>query len=388
MKKQMIVGLIIACMVLLPFSAMAGVKLKISDDTSVDLGFRVQAFFKNTENGDDKQDFDVRRVRLRLGGKVTKWMSFFIQTEKGSGTGGSGYDMRIIDAWVSFNFCKMAKLYMGEHMAPAARQVLTSSGGLMAISRPGVNNYNLTWGLGGRQEFNTANYGRGNLTLGGTTAVRDQGITLFGSDSFSDSFHFKYYLGIYDGIDETGEDNERFTARLQFNLGDPEPGYFNLSTYVGKKKTIAFGISYDTQDEIAADGSGTLVDYEYLSFDVFVEQPIGDGTLTCEAGFNDLDLDDAGIISGVEATQTQGDGFYVQTGYFIPSLKLQPWAGYEEWSSDGVSDHGSWDAWKVGVTYFVKGHNANVKLGYESFNPEVDSDDEIDTLFLGFYITY
>lgn len=387
MKKQMIVGLVIACMVLLPFSAMAGVKLKIAEDTSVDLGFRVQAYFKNTDNGDDEQDFEVRRVRLRLGGKITKWMSFFIQTEKGSGSGGSGYDMRIIDAWASLNFCKMAKLYLGEHMAPAARQVLTSSGGLMAISRPGVNNYNLTWGLGGRKEFNTANYGTGNSPLGNTTSVRDQGVTLFGSDSFSKNFHFKYYVGIYDGI-ENAEDKERFTARAQFNFGDPEPGYFNLSTYVGKKKTIAFGISYDTQDSIAQDDTGSWVDYEYLSFDLFVEQPIGSGTLTCEAGYNDLDLDDAGAISGVEARQTQGDGYYFQTGYLFNELKLQPWAGFEAWESDGANDVGSWDAWKIGVTYFIKGHNANVKLGYESFSPDADADDDADTLFVGFYVTY
>ena len=107
-------------------------------------------------------------------------------------------------------------------------------------------------------------------------------------------------------------------------------------------------------------------------------------------GYNDLDLDDATSIGGVDARNTQGNGYYFQTGYLIG--KLQPWAGYEVWESDGVADEGSWDAWKVGITYFVKGHNANIKLGYESFTADRPfaggTEDSIDTLILGFYITY
>ena len=70
------------------------------------------------------------------------------------------------------------------------------------------------------------------------------GVTLFGSGSLSDTSHLKYYLGFYDGIQASGSDksdrNLRMTARAQLNLFDAEAGYYNLSTYLGKKKTLGF----------------------------------------------------------------------------------------------------------------------------------------------------
>lgn len=215
----------------------------------------------------------------------------------------------------------------------------------------------------------------------------------------------KGYLGVYDGIDETGKDKERFTARVQYNLWDPEPGYFNLSTYLGKKKTLAIGASYDIQNSIAEDSNGESVDYSWWTVDTFLDHPVGDGFLTLEAAWANLDLDDATMLDdGSEkedpmnpgtfipdyknGKETQGDGYYVQAGYLFPGLKWQPWALWEQWNSDDPGDDGSFDSFRIGLTYFIKGHNANVKLGYEFFDPEKSDEDEVNTILLGFYITY
>lgn len=378
----------------------AGAKLKIDDEASIDLGFRVQALSIQREvdldgdgSFDDDTDFRVRRARFRLKGVVNKYVSAFIQTEAADDEGGAGSDMRVIDSWVALTYNNWAQLFAGQHMSPSSRMVTTSSGALMTIDRPGMNTKSLTWGTRSTFRFATSTYGDSDAGLRGDNAVRDVGLTFFGSGSFNDTTHLKYYLGAYDGVQDatTDDDEVRFTTRAQLNLFDPEPGYFNSSTYLGKKKTLAFGISYDVQDSVqdAVDGQGAIIgtgDYEFLSLDAFADWPVGPGFLTAEAAYSDLDLDDANASS----SQSQGDGYYFQAGYYIN--QWQPWFEYETWDGDADSDLGDYDSYRIGISYFFKGHNANIKLGLEKMEPDQNfsgtTEDDTTTLVLGFYTTY
>jgi hypothetical protein len=419
MKRAILIGFLIMILAV-PVTSWAGAKLKIGDDTSIDFGFRVQSQFIATNDnsggdGESEESFQVRRARLRLGGSVTEYVKFFIQTDVGSGSGGVGRDMRVIDAMVNLHYGNKINLIMGEWMAPAGRQITTSSGGLMAIDRPNITNYNLTWGLNGKVGFNTGpNFAQGDLSLGNDVAVRDNGATLFSSLSFSDTVHGKFYLGAYDGLDNT-KDELRVTARAQVNFFDPEPGYFNLSTYLGKKKTVGIGASWDYQSDFAEDTSKGWVDYNWFEADAFVDYPVGPGALTAEVGYIYLDLDDAkSLITGSSTTltapaapgdpiistttpttqnakETQGNGLYGQIGYYLEDYKVQPWAGIDYWDSDGSNDIGSFASYRIGLTYFFKGHNANVKIGYERFEAEekvAGQHDDIDTFVTGFYVTF
>lgn len=377
-------------------SVWAGAELKIDDESSINLGFRVQAYTVFTESDLDDDDsfesltdFRVRRARLRLLGKINSQISAFIQTEFADDAGGSGGDMRVIDAFVRVNYNKWAQIYAGQNMAPSSRQSTTSSGAMMTIDRPGNNTKNLTWGTRSLGRFSTTTISDTDGGLRGDNAVRDMGVTLFGSGSLSDTSHLKYYLGFYDGV-QNGTDNSdknlRMTARAQFNLFDSEPGYYNSSTYLGKKKTLGFGISYDVQDEVQDATAGGYGDYSYYSVDAFMEWPMGDGTLTAEVAFSDLDLDGA----NANALRSEGDGFYVQAGYFRNGW--QPWVEYETWDSAAATGQGDYDAYRVGISYYFKGQNANVKLGLESFNSDNvfsgTTEDSINTIVLGFFTTY
>jgi hypothetical protein len=399
-------------------SAMAGAKIKISDDSNFDLGMRVQALWFATDDEldsadsgwEDFDDFRIRRARLRLKANVTKWVTAFMQSDVANGA-----DHKIIDAWIKLNLHPWASLIMGENMAPTQRTNLTSSGGLMTIDRPGLANKNLTWGMNTRTRFNNSsdsnNAVGANLAVVDTgsapDAVRDNGITLFGSGSLQEMLHLKYYLGYYDGLQGSSgtltrkEDDERITARVQLNYGDPEPGYFGLGTYVGKKKTMAIGFFYDAQDSVGTyidptgAGSPEAYDYSEWGVDIFAEQPIGPGSLTFDAQYTDLDLDGSN-------PQSEGDGFYVQAGYFINNW--QPWVMYEQWDSEMdatdasnflgsslLEDRGTIDTFRIGLTYFIKGHNANIKIGYEKYSSDEDiisGEDDLSTFLIGWYMTY
>jgi len=122
-------------------------------------------------------------------------------------------------------------------------------------------------------------------------------------------------------------------------------------------------------------------DYTSLAADVFVSK----GPFTLEAAYQQLDLDNAN-------PQAEGDGFYVQGGYLLSNDKWQPWFHYETWCADAASGKGSYDMVRVGVSYFMAGHNANFKIGYESFMADALigslQEDTINSVVVGFYTTY
>jgi hypothetical protein len=106
-----------------------------------------------------------------------------------------------------------------------------------------------------------------------------------------------------------------------------------------------------------------------------------------------LYLDGSGVLvnGGTEAKQTSGDGVYAQIGYYLPDWDVQPWAGIDYWASDDSDDIGSFTSYRIGVTYFFKGHNANVKIGFERFEAKENisgEEDDINTFVTGFYVTF
>ncbi len=385
MKRTTVITLAAALLFLLGAgAAQAGFKL-IDDkgNQKIDLGFRLQVlgiFTDRDLDGDGNfesfEDFRIRRARFRLKGTINKHFGMFFQTDV------SGNDIRMIDAYIHLQKDAKFQAFLGQHLAPSSRQTTTSSGALLAMDRPGLIYKALTWGGRALSTFDTATYGDSTAGFSGPAQVRDTGVTLFGVNQGNGS-HFKWYLGYYDGLPSGGKDSERTTARFQFNFGDPEPSYYSIATYLGKKDTIGIGASYDAQSDVA--GSTTpLTDYAYWNVDIFAEKPTGSGgSLSFEGSYHDLDLDNANL-------QAQGDGFYVQLGYY--KNKWQPWVLYEDWGADAPSGKGSYDMFRVGISYFMAGHNANFKAGFESFNADANfgssSEDSIQSLVIGFYTTY
>ena len=387
MRKTLALTMLAGLMLVLIGSsaAVAGFKLKDDDgNEKIDLGFRLQVqsiFTERDLDGDGDfdsfDDFRIRRARFRLKGTVNEHFGMFFQTDV------SGNDIQMIDAYIHLKKDAKLQAFVGQHLSPSGRQNITSSGTLLALDRPGVIYKALTWGGRALSTFDTATYGDSAAGFSGPAQVRDTGVTLFGVNS-NNNTHFKYYLGMYDGLSAPGTDSERMTGRLQLNFGDPEPSYYSVATYLGGKNTFSIGLSYDSQSDVAGSSTPTT-DYTFWNVDVFAEKPMGNGTVNFEGAFLNLDLDNANL-------QAQGDGFYVQAGYLMSNKKWQPWFLYEDWSADASGGKGSYNPWRAGVSYFMKGHNANFKIGYESFSADANigssTEDSIGSLVMGLYTTY
>ncbi len=96
--------------------------------------------------------------------------------------------------------------------------------------------------------------------------------------------------------------------------------------------------------------------------------------------------------------QVYSTGWYGQAGYFIAS-GWQPWFLYETFSSDADENTdgqtpGTYTQYRFGLTYFIDGQHANIKLAYNSRKDDVPTmvgataEDTVNTITLGFFTTY
>jgi hypothetical protein len=364
----------------------AGLKIKDADgNEKIDLGFRLQFLGISSDrdlNGDGEwdryEDFRIRRGRLRLKGTLTPKVGVFLQSDV------SGVGMILIDAYVTLRHETWLQAFAGQMLAPSSRQTITSSGALMAADRPNITYKSLSWGLRILNAFATVTSTDADIGVRGAAQVRDTGVTVYGIPRLGENFYVKYYAGVYDGISAPQTNDQRLTGRVQLNYEDSEGSYYDSSTYLGKKKTISLGASIDHQPDAGALVDTTVYkdDYTFYNVDVFAEQPVGKGSITVEAAYYNLNYD--------IAPRVEGDGFYVQAGYYIK--KWQPWALYEMWKSEATDDRGSFDSYRVGLSYFIDGQRANVKVGYERINSDTTigstSETALNTFLIGFYTTY
>ncbi|MFC1670125.1 hypothetical protein ACFL20_06995 [Spirochaetota bacterium] len=404
MKRFLVLILLFGGIFLFTTDSFAGAKLKIGDgeDTYLDLGMRVQtlmiANWSNDKNRDgeldDSLDFYVRRARFRLKGVIGKYAHMFMQTEV------SGKNMQMIDALIDIHPFPFLKLTMGQHMNPANRTNITSSAALLAGDRPSLTYKTLTWGIKAKPIFTTFSLDNTGQNFSAPYGVRDLGMTLNGNIDLMKILHLKYYAGIYKGIqiDETVDEiNLRYTARIEVNLFDAEKGYFHKASYLGKKKTVAIGFSYDYQNDIGTGDNATVnADYNYYTIDVFAEMPLaGLGALSVEGAFMSLDLDGVSDIDGdtdINGKPNEGIGGYGQVGLYISSLKIQVWQMFEMWNANGANDAGDYYASRTGLTYYHKGFNLNAKLGFEYLKSAVkidgSNDDKNYGVLFGLYANY
>jgi hypothetical protein len=338
----------------------------------------------------------IRRARLRITAQATRWVTVLLQTDRGDGDGRLGLEFRLIDAYAILNVHPMLRLFSGIHMAPASRQNLTLSASLVAFDRPAQAFKTLTWGTRALAQFANRTVPNTDAGFRNTTPVRDVGWTAFGVADLSPTVHYKYYAGIYEGIQLPERRSWRTTARAQLNLLDAEREYFNASSYQGSRRTVALGLALDHQARIAHD-QGRDIGYRHATADLFLEHPAGPGSLSFETALSSLDLGGGRQVSASrdpeaprrDVRRAEGVGFYTQLAYAFP-WGFQPWASHERWyARDPV---GSFEAARFGVTRYLAGQNVNVKIGYEHFRGRAPlgrgAEHTWSTVALGIFVFY
>jgi len=244
------------------------------DMPSVSVGAGMRTSFVNTDysgTATDSADFSLNSARIYLSGKVTDNLSFMFNTEY------NGSSVDVIDAAAQFSFSDQFNIWAGRFLPPSDRANLY---GPYYASNWGVYQDGIQDGY----QF--------------TTTGRDDGIAYWGQFGIA-----KVSLGAFDVPITTGTKDILYAGRVQFDLWDPEGGYYLNGTYYGGKNLLAIGGAVQAQDGNTAS-----------SVDLLFEKKLGDsGTVTIESEYAKYDK-----LGGYDAKYASSDGAYVLGSYLFP----------------------------------------------------------------------
>lgn len=366
---------------------------------SIGVGLRTSFNFVEDANAvpgsatkrEDGKDLTLDSMRLYVSGQVHEYVKFTFNTERsGSNTTTDGADIEVIDGIVQLEYNDYFNIWMGRFLPPSDRSNFSGPYYLNSWHFPGGGPV-----AGGPQAFP-------NITNG-----RDEGIAYWGQ---ANGGQVKWQVGLFEGNQNAilnSDDNFLVAGRLTLNLWDPEPGYYNASTYYGGKDTLAIGLVGMSQSESGGTTtgggpnpidtqSGDAADFTGFSVDFLAEKVLGnDSVVTFEAAYYDYDTDGEAVNTFPFA---QGDGFFVLASYLFPETgweingRFQPMIRYLSFDRDGIASLATApngpsnaglavvgqdaDTLEIGLNYIIDGFNLRLFSVY-GMN-EIDRDVGID----------
>lgn len=356
--------------------AWAGFKFEYNDQTKGEIGFWGQAWYQYVEDGKDSNgdgsgdkglnDFMIRRAYLYIKGQVTPYFSFFThiasdrlgQDGLDDSSNGLGSGVAFRDFWVTLKPDEAFKIQAGRMYVPFTRNYGTTSTKALLTT-------DLDWTQGGI---------RSNIFYPSKVG-RDDGATLWGN--IKDGL-VQYRFMVAEGEESdtrNPDDNLRFAGRTSVSFFDPERGWFNQGTYLGKKRVLSIGAGADYQQDLIF---GTQQnDYFAWTIDAFYDQPIGNyGAFTFEGAYINIDNGPNAISDTQFASGDDGSIISLKAGYlFLSKFGPGQFQPFVHWQYIDVDESGKDDTnvYGLGLNYYIKGHANKISLDFTY----VDQKDEI-----------
>jgi hypothetical protein len=369
-KRQGLLKIIAAVLVfagLIAPCALAGAKIKLDDDRSLELGFRLQSWYQSVGEATSPHinDFMFRRAYFYMEGQAYKNVSFYAhiagdrigqdQTPAldtpGSGLG-TGISFR--DGWVVYSPFSELKIQAGRMYLPFTRAFGTESTfTLLSLDVP--------------------------IAQGGVRATgffpskvgRDDGVAVWGNLSKG---LIQYRFGVFDGQQgsQNAQKHPRTSARISISPLEPEDKWFNKGNYLGTKKVLSIGVGFDSQKELQWTGK-PLANYSAWTTDLFFDHPAGMSAINVEWAF-----------TGMKNSQEYGDAktWYVQGGVLLPAFtktfRLQPYIRHESMYRNTAADT---QYAGVGMNLLFKQHDLKLTTQFDKFMPESGSTEHSKSIF-------
>jgi hypothetical protein len=328
-----------------PSSAQALVNVDASQFT-LRFGVLLQPAYEAAESptaDGTQQNLYLRRFRLGFAGTIGSDLEYFISPNlpnagKYDPTTGkkAPTNLQVPDAFVSYHLSGNALMVdAGSMVPPQGRAAMT-----------GVVYY-LGWDA-------FANAARQAPAINGNGYPEDTGVELRGLVLDG---HLEYRAGGFQGQRSAptatpatvpGRNALRTSARVQWNVLDPDAWIFYRGTYLGEKRVLSFGAFYDRQDAYRQSGADLLLDL-----------PMGGGVLTVEA--DHVAMDGGAWLPTVPRQRV----LMAQAGWQFLSLRLAPVLRVERLSFAAPTPAALDETrTSLGLSWFPHGHNGNVKLFY------------------------
>ncbi len=333
----------------------AGPVFDFGDAGQVQLGYALQVWAQNRSytslNHDgNSTDIFLRRNRITLSGQKNDQIGFYAQLEAGNDSKGANDERSVYyrDAYITLDYSDATRFIVGRFKNTFSRENLEACLEPLTLDRGDI----------------------AYTPFGGT---RDTGVAIWGN--LADAA-FQYRVMFADGREGevVPEKSPRITTRVHWSALDPEYDYGYRGTYLGTRKVLTIGASYDYQASAAySDYSlkSGIEDYKAWTVDGFLEYPLKSGTYTVSAAYFNYSLGNA--INQTPDPQlpatTELEGFYAKVGYLLPQPvgpgRLQFFARHDAGEYQlpgGVFDRRINSA---GANYYLDGQSLKLTLEYQ-----------------------
>ncbi len=343
MRRACLVAALPALMLILSRSAAAQLLVTSADgNLTYHLGILAQVQGQVEENAKDNSG-NAEQIgyfrRLRLQGEFTFYKNFilFFETDnpnygKGNADGSKNQPSIFFQTvYLTYQFAPEFMIDMGELLGVNSYNHLQSAASLMPIDLGAFTNTEST--------PLTANNGR------------DYGVELRGY--IAD--HLEYRGAVFQGLRGTNDVNSfRYSGRLSLYFWGIETSRFYRGTSLGKIATWEVGASYDAQKT-----------YKMWDVDTFFDQPVGGGN-GVTAQFDYQHYDGGTLIP----TLPKQKSWLGELGFYIDSIKTQPFGQYTELKGDTGVNIPDQKQWQVGLGWYFQGYKSNFKIGYGQVQQE------------------
>lgn len=331
------------------------------------VGYPGSAPSTNGKNDDWVKGAMLYRGRILVGGQLSKKGSFFLETELptpigavGAGGKNAQSPLVMLDCQYEHKFAEYFQVIAGAQLVSGNRNGLQGAASLMA------NDFTFF-----QYAYNTFTSQPLRSNFGRDVGANFRGLLL--------NNKLEYRLGFFLGRAQNGDDPLRTVGRLVYNFLDADKNFYYSGTNLGKGKTISLGGGVDAQ-----------ADYLNVGPDVFVDLPVGPGSVTFNGAFQYLT---GGTTDPTKSTITYNiynqpsppspgaiptsTVHFAELGYYFPGSKLQPWLRYENLvvDADAAQAPTGTDLAKFnkskssvvfggGLNYFFNGYGTNLRLSY------------------------
>jgi hypothetical protein len=321
--------------------AAAQFEVKSADgDSSLKLGAltQVQAEWLGTADGSaTAQNLFVRRIRLLLGGKLGKRVSFFLDTDSPN-LGKGGADGRkneatiyIQDLVLTYTAKPMWKFDAGMLLLPLAYHTGQSATSLLGVDY-------------GPYAFLASS--PTNCRVGRDYGVQTRGYVF--------NQHLEVRAGVFQGLrGSTATRPFRTFGRLVWYPLETQSDFFYTGTTRGKRKLLGIGASYDRQS-----------DYSSAGADVFFDHPVrGGNAVTAQLDY--WRLDGGSLLADLPMQHV----WFGEAGFYFAAAKLEPFvqASWRDFADSGTPDE---SFGQIGIAYWACADKFNVKLGVGRFEKD------------------
>ena len=337
-----------------------GANIKFSDEADMTVRVRLQPRLDLGDVGQNattrefysETDFFIRRIRLETEGHLTKALKYNLtlsadredqnyrtRSSTNTSTASTADDQKfgVHYAYLDYTFADAAALRFGQFKLPFSRISLSSSSKQLIVERPFSSED--AKGVFG-------DYEQTELMLHGKVA---NGV-------------FRYALALADGTDQNQagtalanpEADPLFIGRLEFSPpGWTEKG--QSDAHLGKGRHLTFGVNAGVQDGIKSNGGAVEIKRNLMGADVSFHL----GGFTAQAEYNTWKIGETGL------TDIEPKGWYVQAGYFIPVVNIEPVARYEVYNLDTNATTDRENTYTtVGLNWYAKGHSMKVGVNW------------------------